>query len=161
MSRSSHGAITGRGQQDVGVGLVIAFQHARLTGAGQRPHFSTTVQDTCCFQLKAGDLGEIPVELQYFFRLHHLEPVTDDRQRRFGIRAIQHLGIRVGQDLAQRASGISHVANRAFLDLPVEAGLPGPDFEWLIGGEFIPQAMPRGLANVGHLLDQMSHGVTP
>ena len=161
LSSGCHGAVTGGGQQHVCIGLVITLERARLTGTGQCPHFPAAFQNTCGFQFKTGYFCQVPVELQDLFRLDHFEAITDYRQRCSCIRAIKHFGIRVRQDLAQGSTGIGDVANWAVLDLPVQTSLLCPDFQRLICGEFIPQAMPRGSANVGHLLDEMSHGCSP
>ncbi|MCY1563365.1 hypothetical protein D9M68_1009340 [compost metagenome] len=60
-------------------------------------------------------------------------------------------------DGAQVANGIRLEVNRAFLNLPVHAGFTLPDFDGLLLGELIAQAMPGSGASVGHGFDEMSH----
>ncbi|AFP32304.1 hypothetical protein MRBBS_3368 [Marinobacter sp. BSs20148] len=53
------------------------------------------------------------------------------------------------------------MANGAFLELPIQTGLLDPDFQGLIRRELITPAIPPGLANIGHLLNKVSHGCSP
>src|SRR5690606_621163 len=46
-------------------------------------------------------------------------------------------------------------------DVPIHSGLFLPDFKWLVGRELITQAMPGRLADVGHLIDEVSHDGSP
>jgi hypothetical protein len=45
----------------------------------------------------------------------------------------------------------------ALLDGPIHPGSLQPDIEGLLWGQDIAKAMPRGLAGVGHGVDQVSH----
>jgi hypothetical protein len=45
----------------------------------------------------------------------------------------------------------------ALLDGPIHPGSLQPDIEGLLRGQDIAKAMPRGLAGVGHGVDQVSH----
>ncbi|UUC53578.1 MULTISPECIES: hypothetical protein [Pseudomonas] len=49
----------------------------------------------------------------------------------------------------------------AFLDLPVHASFPLPDFQRLFRGETTAQAMPGSFADIGHTFDEMSHDEFP
>lgn len=51
--------------------------------------------------------------------------------------------------------------DRAFLDLPVHAGLTLPDFQRLFRRETAAQAMPGSFADIGHTFDEMSHDEFP
>ncbi|WP_239688944.1 hypothetical protein [Pseudomonas citronellolis] len=51
--------------------------------------------------------------------------------------------------------------DRTFLDLPIHAGFPLPDFQRLFRGEATAQAMPGGFADIRHLFYEMSHGEFP
>jgi hypothetical protein len=49
----------------------------------------------------------------------------------------------------------------ALLDGPIHPRSLQPDIEGLLRWEDIAKAMPRGLAYVGHVADQVSHGRSP
>lgn len=155
------GAVAGSGQQQVAVDQVVALQRGVLPGARQCPELATALEHASGFQLIARDLGEIAVELQHFPRLHYLVALGDHRERGLGVGAVEHLLFGEGMDAAQVADRVRFEVHRAFLDLPVHAGLTLPDFQRLFRGEATAQAMPGGFADIGHTFDEMSHDEFP
>ncbi|MNF98938.1 hypothetical protein D3C84_818200 [compost metagenome] len=111
--------------------MIVAFQSSGLASTGQGPELATTFQYPGGFQLVAGDLGQIPIELQDFTRLYDLVAVGYHRQRGLSVGAIQHFLFREGMNTSQVPDGIRLEVDRAFLDLPVHPGFPLPDFERL------------------------------
>ncbi|MCY1304214.1 hypothetical protein D9M69_487380 [compost metagenome] len=85
------GAVAGGGQQQIAVDLVVALERSALPGSCQRPELAATLQDTGRFQLVAGNLSEIAVELQHFTRLHGVVALGNYRQRCLGVRTVEHL----------------------------------------------------------------------
>ena len=128
-----------------------------MPGTRQRPELAAAFEYASGFQLIAGDLGQIPVELQHFAGLHGVVALGDHRQRRLGIRTEQYLLLGERMDGAQMADGIRFEVHGAFKDLPVHTGFALPDFQGLLLRELITQAVPRGGSDVGHLLDEVSH----
>ena len=59
------------------------------------------------------------------------------------------------------ADRVGFEVDGAFLDLPVHAGFPLPDFQRLFRGESAAQTMPGGFADIGHTFDEMSHDEFP
>ncbi|MCY1438848.1 hypothetical protein D9M71_550640 [compost metagenome] len=129
---SSQGAVAGGGQQQIAIDLIIALEHRALSCAGQRPELATTFEHARGFQLVASYFGEVPVELQHFMRLHGVVAIGDHRQRRLGVRAIEHLLLREGVDGAQVAGGSRFEVDRAFQDLPIHTGFTLPDLNGLL-----------------------------
>ena len=92
---------------------------------------SALTQHAGRFQFKAVVLGQVPVELQHFLRLDHLEALGHHRQRSFGVGAVQHLVLGEGFDGADAVIAADE-ADFGLLDLPVHAGLFLPDFDGLV-----------------------------
>src|SRR5690606_34928335 len=141
----------------IAIDLIISLQRGCLSRSGQSPELAATFEYPSCFQLIAGDLSQIPVELQHLTRLHNLVAVGNHRQRRFGVGAVQHLLFRERVNTSYVANSVCFEVNRALLDLPVHTGLTLPDFNGLFLRQLTAEAMPRGRTNVSHLFDLMSH----
>jgi hypothetical protein len=58
---------------------------------------------------------------------------------------------------AQAAYAFSQKADRCFLNAPIHAGKFLPDVDRLLGGKAVAETVPRFCADVGHLLDEVSH----
>ncbi|MNY18456.1 hypothetical protein D3C86_1518350 [compost metagenome] len=122
------GAVTGGGQQQVAIDLIVAFQSSGLASTGQCPELATTFQYPGGFQLVAGNFGQVAIELQDFTRLYDLVSVGAHRQRSLGVGAVEYLLFREGMNTSQVPDGIRLEVDRAVLDLPVHPGFPLPDF---------------------------------
>ena len=72
--------------------------------------------------------------------------------------AVQNLLIFEGHDGTQRANLIGQITDWGFTDGPVHAGFTCPDIDGLLGWELVAEFMPGGIADVGHLLNEMCHG---
>lgn len=129
--------------------------------ACQCPELTTALEHTGGFQLVAGDLGEVAVELQHFPWLHHLVALGDHRERFLGVGAVEHLLFGEGVDAAQVPDRVGFEVHRAFLDLPVHTGFVLPDLQRLFRRKAAAQTMPGGFADIGHAFDEMSHDEFP
>ncbi|MNZ98133.1 hypothetical protein D3C78_1174090 [compost metagenome] len=61
-------------------------------------------------------------------------------------------------DGAEMPLGIGHEAHGAFEDLPVHTCFTLPDLQRLMRRQLTAETVPGGLADVGHLFDEMGHG---
>ena len=120
-------AIAGRRQQQVIVDLVLPLQGGTQAAAGQCPELATALEHPGGLELITRVFGQITVELQHLFRLHHLVTLGDDRQRILGIGAVEHLLLRERVDASQVARAIGNETHRGFINVPVHASLLPPD----------------------------------
>ncbi len=153
------GSVTACRQEEIAIDLVIPLQCRRLTGTCQGPKLLTPFQDTCGLQLETGDVCEVAVELQDFARLDDLVALGDDRKGVLGIGTVEHLLFVEGVDTPEVSGAFRHETDRCFLDGPVHSGRFLPDFKGLLFGEAVAEAVPGFCADVGYLLDEMSHGI--
>ncbi|MDR7095649.1 hypothetical protein J2X09_003400 [Hydrogenophaga laconesensis] len=144
----------------IAVDLILALKRCALAGAGQCPKFAAFLEHAGSLQFIATNLGQVAEKFEHRGRLNHLKSVGNHRQGRLGVRAIQHLLLWEGVDCTE-SSGVgavaSDVADFGFFDAPVHAGAACPDFDRLIGGQLISQAMPGGCVDIGHGLHEV-HG---
>ena len=71
--------IAGRRQKQIAIDYILALEDGRLAGPGQGPELAPGLEHPGRLQLIAGNLRQIPVELQHLTGLHHLVAAADNR----------------------------------------------------------------------------------